>query len=406
MGVEMEKVKAADKIVRPVPIEAYPMAAGQVYTGEEGGEIGDVTWRAVQETPTGTLPCDGTARSRSTYSDLFSKIGVTYGAGDGSSTFNVPNLQRRVMVGVGGSGTSTLASSMGANGGSETHTLTTAQLASHRHSITHTHDIAHTHNFTSFSNPGAGALGPGAQTATASTNSDSRTNTTAGSNTANSGASSDSDSGFQGGGDPHNNVQPSLVLAPYIRFRLGPTDTIQTLPISWGGVNAQWRLDTLKNFPVTSHDNLHTVLVTGDRPGAVVRITATSGAQSGNSSENKIIGVLALPHSFTKWKTDAFKIATKVNMTGCAAATSATITLRISDPTVAGAYLANTYTRTVNVSAGTIADAAYVDAKLTAEDFGRDWRPGYMVRFELLWSIPKTFTSATLDVGFMEVGWR
>jgi microcystin-dependent protein len=50
--------------------------------------------------PTGWLLCDGSAVLRSTYTELFALIGVTYGAGDGTTTFNLPNLQGRVPVGV------------------------------------------------------------------------------------------------------------------------------------------------------------------------------------------------------------------------------------------------------------------------------------------------------------------
>ena len=51
------------------------------------------------------LLCDGSAVSRATYSDLFSAIGITWGAGDGSTTFNVPDFRGRVLVGAGtGSG--------------------------------------------------------------------------------------------------------------------------------------------------------------------------------------------------------------------------------------------------------------------------------------------------------------
>ncbi len=42
--------------------------------------------------PSGTLPCDGTAVSRTTYSGLFGVVGTTFGPGDGSTTFNVPNI--------------------------------------------------------------------------------------------------------------------------------------------------------------------------------------------------------------------------------------------------------------------------------------------------------------------------
>lgn len=49
--------------------------------------------------PTGWLLCDGSAVSRTTYADLFAVIGTSYGSGDGSTTFNLPNLKGRVPVG-------------------------------------------------------------------------------------------------------------------------------------------------------------------------------------------------------------------------------------------------------------------------------------------------------------------
>ena len=91
------------------------------------------------------LVCDGSAVSRTTYSALFALIGTTYGAGDGSSTFNTPNLGGRVPVGLD-SGQSEF-DSLGETGGSKTHTLTTAEMPSHTHTQnahTHTQD-AHTH---------------------------------------------------------------------------------------------------------------------------------------------------------------------------------------------------------------------------------------------------------------------
>src|SRR6185295_442671 len=58
--------------------------------------------------PTGYLLCDGTAVSRTTYADLFSVIGIIWGAGDTTTTFNIPDFRRTVAVGSGGSGTGTL----------------------------------------------------------------------------------------------------------------------------------------------------------------------------------------------------------------------------------------------------------------------------------------------------------
>ena len=56
--------------------------------------------------PSGWLICDGSAISRTTYSTLYAVIGTTYGSGDGSTTFNLPDLRGRVAVGVG-NGTAT-----------------------------------------------------------------------------------------------------------------------------------------------------------------------------------------------------------------------------------------------------------------------------------------------------------
>ena len=109
--------------------------------------------------PVGYLLCDGTAVSRTDYADLFGIISTTYGSGNGSTTFNVPNLQGKMVQGYDGS-TYNLGATSGANtvtvavtnnqAGSSTVTnnqsvtvtgsidntsLTTAQLAAHTHSI-------------------------------------------------------------------------------------------------------------------------------------------------------------------------------------------------------------------------------------------------------------------------------
>jgi len=78
--------------------------------------------------PTGYLGCDGAAVSRTTYATLFTAISTTWGVGDGTTTFNVPDFRRRVPVGSGGTGTATLANSVGSTGGVEGFTLTGSQL--------------------------------------------------------------------------------------------------------------------------------------------------------------------------------------------------------------------------------------------------------------------------------------
>jgi len=82
--------------------------------------------------PNGWLNCLGQELYRGDYPALFAVIGTTYGAGNGTTTFNLPNLAGRVVVGQG-SGSGLTSRSMGSTGGAETHTLTTAEMPSHSH---------------------------------------------------------------------------------------------------------------------------------------------------------------------------------------------------------------------------------------------------------------------------------
>lgn len=97
--------------------------------------------------PTGWLFCNGQAVSRTTYSALFGVVSTTYGAGDGSTTFNVPDLRGRIPFGkAANSGSSSPLSgatftsgnfhTLASSGGSENHLLTGAQTAVKDH--THT----------------------------------------------------------------------------------------------------------------------------------------------------------------------------------------------------------------------------------------------------------------------------
>jgi microcystin-dependent protein len=86
--------------------------------------------------PAGYLACDGSAVSRTTYANLFAAIGTAWGAGDGSTTFNVPDLRGRSAVGVspGGLGTDRpTARVLASHGGEETHVLTIPEIAAHTH---------------------------------------------------------------------------------------------------------------------------------------------------------------------------------------------------------------------------------------------------------------------------------
>lgn len=93
--------------------------------------IGAITTYGGSTAPTNWLICDGSAVSRVTYSDLFNAIGTTYGAGDGTTTFNLPNLKGRVAVGK--DTTQTEFDSLGETGGEKKHTLTTQEMPTHNH---------------------------------------------------------------------------------------------------------------------------------------------------------------------------------------------------------------------------------------------------------------------------------
>jgi len=86
--------------------------------------------------PVGFLFCDGAAISRTVYSALFTAIGTAYGVGDGTTTFNLPNLTGRVPLGTGNSGEAGgTAHTLGQKGGEEKHTLTDAEMPSHTHDL-------------------------------------------------------------------------------------------------------------------------------------------------------------------------------------------------------------------------------------------------------------------------------
>jgi microcystin-dependent protein len=98
--------------------------------------------------PTGWLLCDGTAVSRTTYLDLFNLVGTTYGVGDGSTTFNTPNMKGRAIVGYDPSQAE--FDTMGETGGEKAHALSVAEMPSHSHTGTAAGGGSHSHNTTTW----------------------------------------------------------------------------------------------------------------------------------------------------------------------------------------------------------------------------------------------------------------
>ena len=140
----------------------------------------------------GWLACNGSAVSRTTYVDLFDAIGTQFGAGDGATTFNLPDFRGRSPLGLDNLGgaaanrvTNANADVVGGAGGAETHTLTVAEIPSHSHSISYNNNNAGSTHGIDFS-----------------ANSDNSHSTT---------------TGNQGGGGSHNNMHPWLAIPIYIR---------------------------------------------------------------------------------------------------------------------------------------------------------------------------------------------
>lgn len=83
------------------PVFYYTLTAAQKSAISALPPSGTIYMYGAASAPTGFLLCDGSAVSRTTYADLFAVIGTTYGSGDGSTTFNVPNMKSSSPVGFG-----------------------------------------------------------------------------------------------------------------------------------------------------------------------------------------------------------------------------------------------------------------------------------------------------------------
>ena len=178
----------ADNSDTAVPTEQ----AVKTYVDAGVNPTGAVLSFAGESAPTGWLLCYGQAISRTTYAGLFTVLAEVYGAGDGSTTFNVPDLRGRTIAGqddMGGASADRLTGAggvggidgdiLGASGGTEAVTLTEAQMPAHTHDYTDPPSTGTAQNFAGISVTG------GAGT---------------------------SQTGITGSGSAHVNMQPTLIL--------------------------------------------------------------------------------------------------------------------------------------------------------------------------------------------------
>jgi microcystin-dependent protein len=134
--------------------------ANKTYVDQGVSPSGAIIGFAGSSAPAGWIICDGSAILRTTYATLFGIIGTTYGAGDGSTTFNLPDLRMRVPVGYK-SGDANFGS-LGAIGGEKTHVLTSGEMPSHSHSFPNgpSGSGGSAVSYVFFSNTGAAYAGP------------------------------------------------------------------------------------------------------------------------------------------------------------------------------------------------------------------------------------------------------
>lgn len=170
-----------------------------------GVPVGSVIDFAGTTPPVGWLFAAGQAVSRTTYAAAFAALGTAYGAGDGSTTFNLPDLRGRVAAGrdnMDGTDAARLngfsGTTLGAGVGAQTVALTTDQLASHSHGVT---DPGHVHEYTIVS--GFGGINSGSGFGQVSTNT--------------LGATTGISIQNAGNGQAHTNVQPTLILNKIVR---------------------------------------------------------------------------------------------------------------------------------------------------------------------------------------------
>ena len=228
--------------------------------------VGTIIPYAGSQIPSNYMKCEGQELSRIEYDILFSAIGTNYGAGDGTTTFNLPNLKGRVITGIDSNDTD--FDTLGETGGEKTHTLTIQEIPSHSHQFL----------FDQTAGSNIDAVKTGGSSAW-------QMNTTS-----------------RGGDQPHNIMQPYIVLNYVIKVLDAPATGIrsETLPV---GTVIDYEGD---NIPVGWEEIEETVLRK--------ELTADASGNAGINWQN--LGNLYLDLTPGTWyvKANAYFITTGVGV--------------------------------------------------------------------------------------------
>ena len=135
-----------DFTVRMLRSSDTPVGTAALLDTVAGVPVGGIIWQAGKTIPDGFLLADGRDVSRTTYSALFSAIGTTWGAGDGSTTFAIPNHVGAAAVGAGGTRVNGPQTAKGSRVDSDEVTLSVANMPEHKHdSGTYQTDVNEAH---------------------------------------------------------------------------------------------------------------------------------------------------------------------------------------------------------------------------------------------------------------------
>lgn len=194
--------------------------------------------------PVGYLLCDGTAVSRSQYAELFAVIGTTYGTGNGTSTFNLPDLRTRVPIGADSANYQ-----LGSKGGEATHKLTQAELPNY--TIPNVELVGTTNDIYCNRLEPSGII-------TAKTALDKRSYAFSGESNRWADYTIDASHSHSSGGSDkaHNNMQPYTVINYIISTGETTNDVAAAnitypLAVSYGGTGSSSKTEALKNLGVT-----------------------------------------------------------------------------------------------------------------------------------------------------------